>query len=375
MLRIFAPSLRGGSTSSGLSLRTVALSTAFAVPVLVGVTAGFGILSAPPKRVDVETTGSLAKLEPVIDAKLLDPTPMLAGSAGRSFSAAPLASGLLPVRAASVPAQPKVEPAAARPAPSNAAPASEALRSSQAPQIIPLPVPRPPEFGAAAPAAPDVARAPARAPRRTKAARLAPPPADERSWFEKLFDINSPTPPGVSYAALDSRPVEVAPRTTRLSPSPVPVPGPEAGVAVYDITARTVTLPSGERLEAHSGLRDKMDDPRFVHVRMKGATPPGTYDLTEREALFHGVRAIRLNPVGGSAAIHGRAGILAHSYLLGPNGDSNGCVSFKDYDRFLQAYLRGEIRRLVVVAGNGQDRLPTTAMRRQGRPDLRDRDA
>jgi hypothetical protein len=376
MLRIFAPTLRGGSTSSGLSLRTVALSTAFAVPVLVGVTAGFGILSAPPKRsADVETTGSLAKPEPVMDAKLLDPTPMLAGSAGRSFSAAPLASGLLPVRAASVPAQPKVEPAAARPAPSNAAPASEALRSSQAPQIIPLPVPRPPEFGAAAPVTPDVARAPARAPRRTKAARLAPPPADERSWFEKLFDINSPTPPGVSYAALDSRPVEVAPRTTRLSPSPVPVPGPEAGVAVYDITARTVTLPSGERLEAHSGLRDKMDDPRFVHVRMQGATPPGTYDLTEREALFHGVRAIRLNPVGGSAAIHDRAGILAHSYLLGPNGDSNGCVSFKDYDRFLQAYLRGEIRRLVVVAGNGQDRLPTTAMRRQGRPDLRDRDA
>jgi hypothetical protein len=96
---------------------------------------------------------------------------------------------------------------------------------------------------------------------------------------------------------------------------------------------------------------------------MRGATPPGTYDLTEREALFHGVRAIRLNPVGGSAAIFGRNGILAHSYLLGPNGDSNGCVSFKDYDRFLQAYLRGEIRRLVVVPGNGQDRLPVTAAR------------
>ena len=72
----------------------------------------------------------------------------------------------------------------------------------------------------------------------------------------------------------------------------------------------------------------------------------------ERERLFHGVRAIRLNPVGGSAAIHGRDGLLAHTYMLGPNGDSNGCVSLRDYDRFLQAYLRGEVRRLVVVAGS-----------------------
>src|SRR5215203_997872 len=94
---------------------------------------------------------------------------------------------------------------------------------------------------------------------------------------------------------------------------------------------------------------------------MRGATPPGTYELTERERLFHGVRAIRLNPVGGSAAIYGRDGILAHTYMLGPNGDSNGCVSFKNYDRFLQAYLRGEVKRLVVVTGRGQDRLPTLA--------------
>jgi hypothetical protein len=98
-----------------------------------------------------------------------------------------------------------------------------------------------------------------------------------------------------------------------------------------------------------------------VHVSMRGATPPGTYELTEREKLFHGVRALRMNPVGGSAAIHGRVGLLAHTYMLGPNGDSNGCVSFKDYDRFLQAYLRGEVTRLVVVLGRGQDALPRVA--------------
>lgn len=45
--------------------------------------------------------------------------------------------------------------------------------------------------------------------------------------------------------------------------------------------------------------------------------------------------------------------------MLGPNGDSNGCISFRNYDRFLQAYLRGEVKRLVVVTGRGQDSLPS----------------
>lgn len=125
--------------------------------------------------------------------------------------------------------------------------------------------------------------------------------------------------------------------------------------AVYDITARTVYLPDGTTLEAHSGLRDKLDDPRFVHVRMHGATPPHTYDLVPREALFHGVEAIRLIPVGGEDAIFGRTGLLAHSYLLGPNGDSNGCVSFRDYAAFLRAYKRGVVKRLVVVASGGRN--------------------
>ena len=71
---------------------------------------------------------------------------------------------------------------------------------------------------------------------------------------------------------------------------------------------------------------------------MRGVTPPHLYDLKPREALFHGVPALRLNPVGGEEAIYGRSGLLAHTYMLGPNGDSNGCVSFKDYNAFLHAY-------------------------------------
>jgi hypothetical protein len=118
--------------------------------------------------------------------------------------------------------------------------------------------------------------------------------------------------------------------------------------AIYDIAAHTVYLPNGQRLEAHSGLGSHMDDARYISLRMRGPTPPNVYTLSLREELFHGVRALRLNPVDESK-MHGRAGMLAHSYMLGPNGQSNGCVSFSDYPAFLKAYLNGEVDRLVVV--------------------------
>ena len=38
-----------------------------------------------------------------------------------------------------------------------------------------------------------------------------------------------------------------------------------------------------------------------------------------------------------------------HTYMLGPDGDSNGCVSFRDYDAFLRAFRSGLINKLVVV--------------------------
>jgi len=118
--------------------------------------------------------------------------------------------------------------------------------------------------------------------------------------------------------------------------------------AVYDITAHKVYLPDGTALEAHSGLGALLDDPRHADVKMRGVTPPAVYDLQPREALFHGVEALRLIPEDETQAL-GRDGLLAHSYMLGPNGDSNGCVSFKDYEAFLQAYKNHEITRLAVV--------------------------
>jgi hypothetical protein len=128
--------------------------------------------------------------------------------------------------------------------------------------------------------------------------------------------------------------------------------------AIYDISSQVVYLPDGRRLEAHSGLGGFMDDPHFVSVKNQGPTPPNTYRLALRENLFHGVRALRLIP-DGDGNMFGRDGMLAHHYMLGPNGASNGCVSFANYPEFLTAYLNGDINRLVVV-----DRLanPPTSM-------------
>ncbi|WP_080507298.1 DUF2778 domain-containing protein [Rhodopseudomonas palustris] len=141
--------------------------------------------------------------------------------------------------------------------------------------------------------------------------------------------------------------------------------GYDNATAVYDISARRVYMPNGVKLEAHSGFGALMDDPGHVDKHNVGATPPNVYELKPRERLFHGVQAIRMIPVGRNDTL-GRSGLLAHSYMLGPNGDSNGCVSIKQYDRFLQAYQNGEIKRLVVVPSLGD----TTAVARRSTSQL-----
>lgn len=161
------------------------------------------------------------------------------------------------------------------------------------------------------------------------------PRVDNRNFFEKFTDkikLASLTP--------DSGLFGKAPDLAAL--------GYDSRTAVYDIKAKALYLPSGVTIEAHSGMGALMDDPDHVDQRMVGATPPATYDLKPREKLFHGVRALRMTPTDGTSAL-GRVGLLTHTYMLGPRGDSNGCVSIKDYDRFLKAYDNGEFNRLVVV--------------------------
>lgn len=118
--------------------------------------------------------------------------------------------------------------------------------------------------------------------------------------------------------------------------------------AIYDIADHVVYLPDGDKLEAHSGYGEWLDDPTSINRKDLGVTPPNVYTISLRGQPFHGVRALRLTPVG-SGNMYGRDGFLAHTYMLGPNGQSNGCVSFKDYKKFLQAFEDGDVKQLIVV--------------------------
>ena len=200
--------------------------------------------------------------------------------------------------------------------------------------------------------------------------RVGPPSAPPRPKIVSASPSQQPDAPSIVLGAPPEpprRPIELNPlRPPPSPPSAPPLSPPQPNLAdigakpaplgqydqftaVYDLTAHTVYLPGGEKLEAHSGLGSLKDDPAHVDEADRGATPPHVYDLTLRESLFHGVQALRLNPLGGSGAIFGRAGLLAHTYMLGPNGDSNGCVSFRNYDAFLQAFQTGRVKRLAVV--------------------------
>jgi hypothetical protein len=210
-------------------------------------------------------------------------------------------------------------------------------------QSVPLPTPRPAELAQLTTASIPSPNIPTRAPHeKITMASVSQGP------FDQLLGKRD-TDMTLAYAPTDGGVFN-----NGQSRSPGRGPINDSATAVYDISARMVYMPDGTTLEAHSGLRDMLDDPRHVNVRMRGATPPHTYELVPRESLFHGVEALRLIPVGGEDAIYGRTGLLAHTYMLGPKGDSNGCVSFRDYDAFLRAYKRGVVKRLVVVASGGR---------------------
>ena len=232
--------------------------------------------------------------------------------------------------------------------------------SDISPQAVPLPPVNPFRNGNAGRTI--VARVAPGAP----AVNPQPVPAqqEEPGFFARIF--------GATSAPVDPQPNPLK-RVTAYAPlnddranplremAPFRQNAPVEKTAVYVIKDRIVYMPDGTKLEAHSGLGPKMDDPRYTHVRMAGATPPNTYNLVMRERRFHGVEAIRMLPVD-KGRMFGRDGILAHSYLLGPRGDSHGCVSFADYNKFLNAFKRGEVTRLVVVA-DGSSMLAMNARR------------
>jgi hypothetical protein len=185
---------------------------------------------------------------------------------------------------------------------------------------------------------------------RAKAAVMSIASNDKPTMVEKLWGKQPAQGSLLSYASADASVTGSLPDTRAQNPMLGGSPPYDKQTAVYDISAKTVYLPDGTKLEAHSGLGSKLDDVRYAHVRMQGVTPPHIYELKPREALFHGVPALRLTPIGGEDKIFGRDGLLAHTYMLGGRGDSNGCVSFRDYYAFLNAYRNQGIRRLAVLA-------------------------
>jgi hypothetical protein len=194
---------------------------------------------------------------------------------------------------------------------------------------------------------PDTVPLPSFRPEMAKAAEVEPSPRPAVASVPVPAPAAAPVPAAPQPSVLAfARPDNPLRETTRSSSVPWPDRG--NGTAIYDISAGVVHMPSGEKLEAHSGIGKMRDNPDFVHVKMRGATPPSSYKLTMRESLFHGVEAIRLTPESGIKP-HGRDGLLAHTYMLARRGESNGCVVFKDYSKFLAAFKRGEVKRIVVV--------------------------
>ena len=217
------------------------------------------------------------------------------------------------------------EPAAKEPTVEEPPPSSVAA--------VPLPRSRPVEANPELEARPPAAQPP------------APSRSDDRTLLQKLSDL---LPARMTLASLapDGGLLGVRPNLTSL--------GYDNLTAVYDISAHVVYMPDGSKLEAHSGFGSLMDNPGHANERNVGATPPNVYDLKPRERLFHGVQALRMIPVGDNGTL-GRSGLLAHSYMLGPKGDSNGCVSIKNYEQFLKAFSNGQIKRLVVVPSLGDE--------------------
>ncbi|MGA2044697.1 MAG: DUF2778 domain-containing protein [Roseiarcus sp.] len=324
-----------------LSLEFLSRAAPGAAALAVGLAAGAWILHRLPVAAPM--------FAPTAASHVAAPVPKFAADAHGLLFDPGFAGGSARFSATGEPSEPFELPplppirVAANPPPGEAGPIAPPIAAAPA-QTAPAPPPRPAEF--APPAAP-----PAAVRRLAQNGKGAPAPAaptDDRNFFEKLFGAGRPSGPPLAYAAAEDG-VSSAPRSEAAGPSA----RWDRWTAVYDLSAHTVYLPDGTRLEAHSGLGNRIDDPDHVAERNRGATPPHVYALEAREQLFHGVQALRLNPIGGAGDIFGRAGLLAHSYMLGPNGDSNGCVSFRNYDAFLQAFHSGQVKRLAVVARLG----------------------
>ena len=301
---------------------------------------------------------------PAPPRRLADPLDMFGGalaSANPAYAPIPMREAeLAPAATANqIPSQARPRPVAAL---ADSVPLPAPRPSVRAPMRMRRDVARVPAFDVAPPVTVEARQSRIDGRSFAERARTAVPRREELQRPEQIASVAPlpPAPPTTGSVDHLARPgdsphadgridIIARPAAPRLAyNNPETVPARDSHTAIYDIVAHTVYLPDGERLEAHSGLGPMLDNPRYVTQKGRGPTPPNIYDLTLRRGIFHGVQALRLNPVADSR-MYGRDGILAHTYMLGPSGQSFGCVSFKHYAEFLRAFENGEVNRLVVV--------------------------
>ena len=322
------PLVRDFFSQAGFAFVSVSFIAAVGACLIYGRPGGTVRVGKAPELAPVKTVASIPRARPKLNVALRDVTFSLGFAPLSLEKSAPVASDFVPsaaniqvavVDAKQVPASPAAFSTASAANPVAETPRTQLNRPSQSHRIAQ-------QNGTATPST-----------------TPADPDFFEKVFGPKLAGSAEPAGPVLAYANPEDGILN------RRNPALGPSADVDQYTAVYDISAHTVHMPDGTKLEAHSGLRQYLDDPTHVHVRMRGATPPGVYDLKLRESIFHGVQALRLTPVDGNKAL-GRDGLLAHTYMLGPRGDSNGCVVFKNYNAFLQAFRNGQVKRIAVVA-------------------------
>ena len=336
------PSVNSAEFDAPVVKRPVSVAARPATPAFNDV---FASLPAPPALSKPETTSPSI----MFNERFAAAAPQ--GEPSRVADNSPSIDAAKPVDA------PKVAEVAKKAEAPRLAEAPKTKEAAQPPTQVALNVPLPPRVAEVKPAdaksadAKPVAKSSIRdMAQRAKNAVMSIASNERQSIVDKLWGKHESTNSLLSYASADASVTGSLPSTLNQNPMLGGSAPYDRQTAVYDISAHMVYLPDGTKLEAHSGLGSRLDDPRSSSMKMVGVTPPHIYELKPREALFHGVPALRLNPIGGEDKIFNRVGLLAHTFMLGPNGDSNGCVSFKDYYAFLDAYRNKGIRRLAVLA-------------------------
>ncbi len=126
--------------------------------------------------------------------------------------------------------------------------------------------------------------------------------------------------------------------------------------AIYDISAATVYLPSGEKLEAHSGIATCATIRAMLTRRC----------VALRHRALISFRCVKAYSTGSKqcvcsqpmVAIRTTATACWRTHTCCAGQDSNGCVVFKDYARFLRAFKRGEVNRMIVVTSMSSSSKP-----------------